>query len=192
MRPSTQASADPGAPVPDGPLDRGARRRPAARLQSGILRTAWRPRPPATRADSSIHHEHALEREETLGFTPRRATGPTPSPDGALFPHHGMAQLFGSIIPKNTATGYLRLTPGDWAELAKVIEGGFHAVLHFSESNGPGVFLNQPFDYPCYLFGVQVLDDTDPNEIVEAFSPLLERMLTRNTHPYFHDRIARA
>jgi anaerobic ribonucleoside-triphosphate reductase len=101
-------------------------------------------------------------------------------------------QLFGSIFPKNTATGRVRLTPGDWAELAKIIEGRFKAVMHFSESNGPGVFLGQPFDFPAYLFGVQVLDDTDPNEIVEAFSPILDRMLARNTHPYFHDRIARA
>lgn len=59
MRPSTQASADPGAPVPLDPPDPNAQAGPAVGLVSGPGQQARCPRPPAIRAPRQARCERA-------------------------------------------------------------------------------------------------------------------------------------
>lgn len=102
-----------------------------------------------------------------------------------------MPELIGTVIPKNQRTGRLELGATDWAELARVVEHDFNAVLRFGEADPPGTFLNEPIDCPCYTLAIQTLDDTDPRLVADAAMPVLNRMIERNITPYFHDTVRR-
>lgn len=102
-----------------------------------------------------------------------------------------MAELFGTVIPKNQRTGRLALHATDWAELARVVEHDFNAVLRYGEADPPGTFLNEPVDCPCYTMAIQTLDDTDPRMVADAAMSVLNRMIERNITPYLHDTVRR-
>ena len=102
-----------------------------------------------------------------------------------------MAELFGTVIPKNQRNGRLELRATDWAELARVVEHDFNAVLRYGEADPPGTFLNEPIDCPCYTLAIQVLDDTDPRSVAEAAMSVINRIIERNITPYLHDTVRR-
>ena len=131
-------------------------------------------------------------KEAPAHITGRRATSGLPTPrSGISSTTTLMADLIGTLIPKNQRTGRLDLGPTDWAELARVVEHDFNAVLRYGEADAPGTFLDQTVDCPCNTLAIQTLDGTDPRLVADAAMPILNRMIERNITPYLHDVVRR-
>lgn len=92
-----------------------------------------------------------------------------------------MSWRVGTIIPKYRPDGRLEVAPDGWSEIREVIEARFGARMYLSESDNGGTFLGRPCESPCYLLGIEGDDDTNPNMVINAVVPVLDRLIARNT-----------
>lgn len=84
-------------------------------------------------------------------------------------------------IPQLTDDGVVEIPLAAWADVRRVAEEEFDAVIHFHDHEAPGAYHGRDFvPFAHYLVEV-TLDKDRVDDFVERVDPLIEEVIARHT-----------